>query len=125
MSKERDKFVSKQLSKMTLEEKVGQVLTFTWRGTMFTPSGILVHHFRLLIKVASLFCWIHVVLIKEAMTVVELGKAWPCPLMIIKSISLNGRFRLKIVSIIFSFLCTTQRLGPSRIVHGGKMFIHC
>jgi len=40
MSKERDKFVSKQLSKMTLEEKVGQVLTFTWRGTMFTPSGI-------------------------------------------------------------------------------------
>ncbi len=40
MSKERDKFVSKQLSKMTLEEKVGQVLTFTWRGTVFTPSGI-------------------------------------------------------------------------------------
>jgi beta-N-acetylhexosaminidase len=40
MSKERDKFVSKQLSKMTLEEKVGHVLTFTWRGTMFTPSGI-------------------------------------------------------------------------------------
>jgi beta-N-acetylhexosaminidase len=38
--KERDKFVSKQLSKMTLEEKVGQVLTFTWRGTVFTPSGI-------------------------------------------------------------------------------------
>jgi len=40
MSNARDTFVSKQLSKMTLEEKVGQVLTFTWRGTVFTPSGI-------------------------------------------------------------------------------------
>lgn len=40
MSKERDKFISKKLSEMTLEEKVGQVLTFTWRGTVFTPSGI-------------------------------------------------------------------------------------
>ncbi len=38
--KERVKFISKQISKMTLEEKVGQVLTFTWRGTVFTPSGI-------------------------------------------------------------------------------------
>jgi len=25
---------------MTLEEKVGQLLTFTWRGTMLTPSGV-------------------------------------------------------------------------------------
>jgi len=40
MSKERDTFVSKKLAKMSLEEKVGQLLTFTWRGTMFTPSGI-------------------------------------------------------------------------------------
>jgi beta-N-acetylhexosaminidase len=40
MSKERDAFVSKKLAKMTLEEKVGQLLTFTWRGTMLTPSGV-------------------------------------------------------------------------------------
>jgi beta-N-acetylhexosaminidase len=38
--KERDKFVSKILSKMSFEEKIGQLLTFTWRGTVFTPSGI-------------------------------------------------------------------------------------
>lgn len=38
--KERDTFVSKKLAKMSLEEKVGQLLTFTWRGTVFTPSGI-------------------------------------------------------------------------------------
>ena len=25
---------------MTLEEKCGQVLTFTWRGAYLTPSGI-------------------------------------------------------------------------------------
>ncbi|MFA5553224.1 MAG: glycoside hydrolase family 3 N-terminal domain-containing protein [Phycisphaerae bacterium] len=36
----RDAFVSKKLAKMTLEEKVGQLLTFTWRGTMLTPSGV-------------------------------------------------------------------------------------
>ena len=36
----RDAFVSKKLAKMTLEEKVGQLLTFTWRGAMLTPSGI-------------------------------------------------------------------------------------
>jgi beta-N-acetylhexosaminidase len=36
----RDAFVSKKLAKMSLEEKVGQCLTFTWRGTMLTPSGI-------------------------------------------------------------------------------------
>ncbi len=36
----RDAFVSKKLGQMTLEEKVGQVLTFTRRGAMLTPSGI-------------------------------------------------------------------------------------
>jgi beta-N-acetylhexosaminidase len=36
----RDSFVSKLLAKMTLEEKVGQVLTFTRRGAQITPSGI-------------------------------------------------------------------------------------
>lgn len=36
----RDAFVSKKLATMSLEEKVGQLLTFTWRGTMLTPSGI-------------------------------------------------------------------------------------
>ena len=40
MSKERDAFVSKKLESMSLEEKVGQCLTFTWRGTILTPSGI-------------------------------------------------------------------------------------
>jgi beta-N-acetylhexosaminidase len=40
MSKAREAFVSKILAKMTLEEKVGQLLTFTWRGTMLTPSGV-------------------------------------------------------------------------------------
>ncbi|MBN1764488.1 MAG: glycoside hydrolase family 3 C-terminal domain-containing protein [Sedimentisphaerales bacterium] len=40
MSTERDAFVSKKLDSMTLQEKVGQLLTFTWRGTMLTPSGI-------------------------------------------------------------------------------------
>jgi beta-N-acetylhexosaminidase len=40
MSKQRDEFVSKKLVSMSLEEKVGQLLTFTWRGTMLTPSGI-------------------------------------------------------------------------------------
>jgi beta-N-acetylhexosaminidase len=40
MSKERDRFVSAKLAKMTLTEKCGQVLTFTWRGAYLTPSGI-------------------------------------------------------------------------------------
>jgi beta-N-acetylhexosaminidase len=40
MSKQRDDFVSKKMAGMSLEEKVGQLLTFTWRGTMLTPSGI-------------------------------------------------------------------------------------
>lgn len=36
----RDTFVSKKLAQMSLVEKVGQVLTFTRRGAMITPSGI-------------------------------------------------------------------------------------
>jgi beta-N-acetylhexosaminidase len=37
---ERDAFVSKIIAGMSLEEKVGQLLTFTRRGAMLTPSGI-------------------------------------------------------------------------------------
>jgi beta-N-acetylhexosaminidase len=40
MSKQRDAFVSKKLDGMTLAEKVGQILTVTWRGSVITPSGI-------------------------------------------------------------------------------------
>ncbi|MDZ7261061.1 MAG: hypothetical protein ONB05_02940 [candidate division KSB1 bacterium] len=40
MSKERDAFINKKLASMSLEEKVGQLLTFTRRGAMITPSGI-------------------------------------------------------------------------------------
>jgi beta-N-acetylhexosaminidase len=40
MSIERDSFVAAKLARMTLAEKVGQVLTFTWRGAYLTPSGI-------------------------------------------------------------------------------------
>lgn len=36
----RDAFVRDLISKMSLEEKVGQLLTFTQRGTMLTPSNI-------------------------------------------------------------------------------------
>jgi beta-N-acetylhexosaminidase len=36
----RDAFISKKLSKMSLAEKIGQLLTFTRRGAMLTPSGI-------------------------------------------------------------------------------------
>jgi beta-N-acetylhexosaminidase len=36
----RDAFVSRKLAKMSLQEKVGQLLTFTRRGAMLTPSGI-------------------------------------------------------------------------------------
>jgi beta-N-acetylhexosaminidase len=36
----RDAFVERKVAKMTLEEKVGQVLTFTRRGAQITPSGI-------------------------------------------------------------------------------------
>jgi len=39
MSKARDSFVAAKLAKMTLAEKCGQVLTFTWRGAYLTPSG--------------------------------------------------------------------------------------
>jgi beta-N-acetylhexosaminidase len=39
MSNDRDEFVSKKLASMSLAEKVGQLLTFTWRGTILTPSG--------------------------------------------------------------------------------------
>jgi beta-N-acetylhexosaminidase len=39
-AKERDAFVSKKIAKMSLQEKVGQLLTFTRRGAMITPSGI-------------------------------------------------------------------------------------
>jgi beta-N-acetylhexosaminidase len=40
MSNKRDDFVATKLAKMTLTEKCGQVLTFTWRGAYLTPSGI-------------------------------------------------------------------------------------
>lgn len=39
MSKRED-FVAKKMESMTLEEKVGQLLTFTWRGAILTPSSI-------------------------------------------------------------------------------------
>jgi beta-N-acetylhexosaminidase len=40
MSNGRDEFVSKKMAQMSLAEKVGQLLTFTWRGAYLTPSGI-------------------------------------------------------------------------------------
>ncbi len=40
MSNERDVFVSAKIAKMSLLEKCGQLLTFTWRGAILTPSGI-------------------------------------------------------------------------------------
>ena len=40
MSKKRDEFIKKKIEGMSLAEKVGQLLTFTRRGTMLTPSGI-------------------------------------------------------------------------------------
>ena len=40
MSKERDAFVAAKIAKMSLLEKCGQLLTFTWRGAIPTPSGI-------------------------------------------------------------------------------------
>ena len=36
----RDAFISQKLAKMSLAEKIGQLLTFTRRGAMLTPSGI-------------------------------------------------------------------------------------
>ena len=40
MSNGRDEFVSRKLANMTLAERCGQLLTFTWRGAYLTPSGI-------------------------------------------------------------------------------------
>ncbi|MEM1554149.1 MAG: glycoside hydrolase family 3 N-terminal domain-containing protein [Thermoproteota archaeon] len=37
-TKKRDAFVERKLKSMSLEEKVGQCLTFTWRGNIVTPS---------------------------------------------------------------------------------------
>jgi beta-N-acetylhexosaminidase len=37
---ERDAFIAKKLAKMSLTEKIGQLLTFTRRGAMLSPSGI-------------------------------------------------------------------------------------
>src|SRR5512139_2434485 len=36
----RDAFIARKLAKMSLMEKIGQLLTFTRRGAMLTPSGI-------------------------------------------------------------------------------------
>jgi beta-N-acetylhexosaminidase len=36
----REAFISKKIAKMSLGEKIGQLLTFTRRGAMITPSGI-------------------------------------------------------------------------------------
>jgi beta-N-acetylhexosaminidase len=40
MSKQRDDFVANKVASMSLAEKVGQLLTFTWRGAFLTPSSI-------------------------------------------------------------------------------------
>lgn len=40
MSEAKDSLVEAKLAKMSLLEKCGQVLTFTWRGAIQTPSGI-------------------------------------------------------------------------------------
>ncbi|NQT24709.1 glycoside hydrolase family 3 C-terminal domain-containing protein [candidate division KSB1 bacterium] len=40
MSKQRDEFVAAKIAKLSLLEKCGQLLTFTWRGAYLTPSGI-------------------------------------------------------------------------------------
>jgi beta-N-acetylhexosaminidase len=40
MSEGRDDFVAAKIAKMSLLEKCGQLLTFTWRGAIPTPSGI-------------------------------------------------------------------------------------
>ncbi len=39
-TQKRDEFIDKKIKSMTLAEKVGQLLTFTQRGTLLTPSGI-------------------------------------------------------------------------------------
>jgi beta-N-acetylhexosaminidase len=40
MPSKRDSFVESTIERMSLQEKVGQLLTFTWRGAIFTPSAI-------------------------------------------------------------------------------------
>jgi beta-N-acetylhexosaminidase len=40
MSQQRDNFVANKVASMSLAEKVGQLLTFTWRGAFLTPSSI-------------------------------------------------------------------------------------
>jgi beta-N-acetylhexosaminidase len=40
MSNESDSLAEAKLSKMSLLEKCGQLLTFTWRGAIPTPSGV-------------------------------------------------------------------------------------
>jgi beta-N-acetylhexosaminidase len=40
MSNGRDEFISRKMAQMSLAERVGQLLTFTWRGAYLTPSGI-------------------------------------------------------------------------------------
>jgi beta-N-acetylhexosaminidase len=40
MPSKRDSFVESTIERMSLQEKVGQLLTFTWRGAILTPSGI-------------------------------------------------------------------------------------
>jgi beta-N-acetylhexosaminidase len=40
VSEKRDEFIKQKVESMSLEEKVGQLLTFTWRGGIITPSGI-------------------------------------------------------------------------------------
>ncbi|MBN2532712.1 MAG: glycoside hydrolase family 3 C-terminal domain-containing protein [Spirochaetales bacterium] len=37
---EKDDFIAQKIAGMSLEEKVGQCLTFTWRGCIITPSGV-------------------------------------------------------------------------------------
>jgi beta-N-acetylhexosaminidase len=40
MAEKKEDFIASIIKKMSLEEKIGQLLTFTWRGTILTPSGI-------------------------------------------------------------------------------------
>ena len=40
MSEGRDVLLNQKLERMSLPEKVGQLLTFTWRGGILTPSSI-------------------------------------------------------------------------------------
>ncbi len=40
MLQERDSFIQNKIAGMSLMEKIGQLLTFTRRGTILTPSGI-------------------------------------------------------------------------------------